>query len=45
MALGVANTVYTSAGGADNAEIEGLFIICRMLGIRLFFAHKYLYFF
>ena len=45
MALGVANTVYTSVGGADNTAIEGLFSICRMLGLRLFFAHKYLYFF
>ena len=44
MASGVACAVYNSVGGADNTAIDGLFIICRMLGLRLLFANKYLYF-
>ena len=34
LALGVVQTCRTGKGGADNAYIEWLFSICRMLGLR-----------
>ena len=34
LALDVAKDSHTAVGGGDNSFLEGLFSICRMLGLR-----------